>query len=75
MRRSYYQNHVIDFLKDTNKEILGTLVRNNEFELEGNQRWAWIRQIEILKKVFGIINDGFIVFEFTIPRMGKSVGS
>ncbi|MDI9475599.1 MAG: DUF2075 domain-containing protein [Natronincolaceae bacterium] len=73
MKRSYYQDNVINFLKDTNEKILGTLVRNNEFELEGNQKWAWAKQIEILKRVLGIINDGFIAFEYTIPRMGKRI--
>jgi len=73
LERSYYQNHLDGFLKDAEDKILGILAKNNEFELEDNQRRAWIKQIKILKNIFRSINDGFIAFEYTIPRMGKRI--
>lgn len=44
---------------------------------EGLQRGAWDAEIQILKDCFGdnlcptIIKDGYIAFEYTIPRLGK----
>ena len=73
MERSYYQNYIDGFLKDSEDKILGVLAKNNEFELEDNQRRSWIKQIKILKNIFRSIDDGFIAFEYTIPRMGKRI--
>lgn len=73
MERSYYQNFINGFLKDDEDRILGIIAKNNEFELEDNQRRAWIKQIKILKSIFRSIDDGFIAFEYIIPRMGKRI--
>lgn len=43
MERSYYQNYIDGFLKDSEDKILGVLAKNNEFELEDNQRRSWIK--------------------------------
>ena len=41
--------------------------------LEDLQRNAWIEQIKILKNQLAKIDDGHILFEYSIPRMGKRV--
>ena len=72
MKRYYYSNSISKFLKDSNNEIIGVLAQNNEFDLEHNQREAWNKQIQILKKVLQTF-DGLILFEYAIPRMGRRI--
>lgn len=73
MKWSYYDNNIEGYLKDDINRVLGTIAKNNEFELEENQKRAWINQINLLKNIFEGFNDGFIAFEYTIPRMGKRI--
>ncbi len=71
--RSYYSNTIKNFLKDDLSQILGDLTKNHGHNLENLQRNAWIEQIKILKNSFLRNEEGYIFFEFTIPRMGKRV--
>lgn len=71
--RSYYSNTIQNFLKDNESEILGELTRNHAHALENLQRNAWIDQITILKDTLKKNPEGYIFFEFAIPRMGKRV--
>ena len=73
MSRSYYTNNVKQFFVDSNSHILGELSKNNQFTLEEQQKNAWLKQIEILKKELKGFENGHIIFEYTIPRMGKRV--
>jgi len=73
MARAFYSNEVSIFLQQNEDEILGELVRNNPFSLEDLQRNAWIEEIHILKRALKEINDGYIIFEYTIPRIGSRV--
>jgi DUF2075 family protein len=72
MRRSYFSSSIQDFLTYSNDHVLGILTQNNEFSLELTQRSAWENEIDILKSV---LNDykGRILFEYSIPRMGKRI--
>ena len=71
MERSYYSKLIEEFLQDEN--ILGKLTKNPQFSSDGEQRNAWIEQIDFLKKVFKNLKSGHILFEYVIPRMGKRV--
>lgn len=73
MQRSYYSNELNKYIKDDTSTILGELTRQHNYALEGLQKNAWIKQIEILKETFFDFNEGYIFFEFSIPRMGKRV--
>ncbi|MEI7616565.1 MAG: hypothetical protein WCJ54_07610, partial [Actinomycetota bacterium] len=73
MNRSYYGNSILGFLREDNSLILGELTKNHSHALENAQRNAWIRQIEILKKTLPNNINGYVFFEFAIPRMGKRV--
>ena len=72
-KRSGYQGLVNQFLNASTNEILGELTLAQGGSVEELQRNAWIKQIAILKKILSPYLDGFIAFEFTIPRMGKRV--
>ena len=69
-KRSYYSNYSNEFLKDSNEEILGKLTSAHSFELDVNQRNAWISEIIIMKDLCKEFPNSFISFEFIIPRMG-----
>lgn len=72
MKRSYYQNTIDSFLTDDVNLIFGQLARKHEYDLEDQQKNAWVKQIEFLKYWLKDI-QGNIYFEFSIPRMGKRV--
>lgn len=72
-KRSYYSQNISDFLTEDNNYILGILSKNHTFAQETQQRNAWQKQIEILKNELNGINSGRILFEYSIPRMGKRI--
>ena len=53
-------------------EILGELVKSNDFALEQTQRDAWLEEIDILQETLKPYK-GSIYFEYSIPRMGKRI--
>lgn len=73
MLRAYYGKSIADFIQEDNQRILGELSekhQNNKLEIL--QKNAWKQQITILKSQLSGLN-GYIYFEFLIPRMGKRV--
>lgn len=73
MNRSYYSKNLQQFFLDSDNTILGELTKNHQFALEEQQRNAWLKQIEILKNQLLGLDSGHILFEYSIPRMGKRV--
>ena len=73
MSRSYYSKKLDEFLNDDPNRILGKLTNSHQFALEEQQRNAWIMQIDILKNQLQNFGSGQILFEYSIPRMGKRV--
>ena len=73
MDRFYYQNSIAGFLADSEDAILGTLARNNTFDLTDLQRNAWLYEIRLLKDMLRTEPAGQIVFEYSIPRLGKRI--
>lgn len=72
MPRSYYSAPVPQFLEENEETILGILLsRVGNENLRINARNAWQAQIEILKDSLRSFRDGYLYFEFSIPRMGK----
>lgn len=73
MNRSYYSESIPRFLSDNINSILGELTKHHQFTLEEQQRNSWIEQIKILQDQLQNLNSGHILFEYSIPRMGKRV--
>ena len=73
IKRAYYSNTVAAFLEDSEDSILGALAAHHEFALEDLQKNSWISQITILKEHLSTLENGHILFEYSIPRMGKRV--
>jgi Uncharacterized conserved protein (DUF2075) len=72
MKRDFYSAPISEFQSSTSDEILGKLAANNPFTLETTQKRAWLEEISTLKNVLAK-REGFISFEYSIPRMGKRI--
>lgn len=72
--RSYYSATIKDFLQQSTDEIFG-IIHSNCISAETTiqQNNAWAQEIDILKNQLSGIEEGRIIFEYTIPRMGKRV--
>ena len=72
--RSYYSAQISEFLLKSDAEILG-VIHSNDISAETTiqQSNTWESEIEILKDQLCSFEDGRIIFEYTIPRMGKRV--
>ncbi len=71
--RTYYSAPIAVFLLQTTAEILG-IIHSNDTSAETTiqQSNTWEIEVEILKdQLRGL--DGRVIFEYTIPRMGKRV--
>ena len=73
MLRSYYSCELSKFLDADRGVILETMLGNDIFEPDKKQIAAWKEQIDILKDQLRDLGSGRIMFEYSIPRMGKRV--
>ena len=69
----FYQNNITGFLANSEDTILGALARNNSFDLVDLQRNAWLYEITFLKNLLRNESSGHIIFEYSIPRLGKRI--
>jgi hypothetical protein len=72
VKRYYYGDSTSNFLGAKESEIIGELASNSEFADELTQKEAWRQQIQILKNELSGI-EGHILFEYSIPRMGRRI--
>ena len=76
IKRYFYGNSIQGFLDDSQEQIIGELsmMHTSSFSLQGTQTNAWMKEIELLKKIMPqYIGRGHIYFEYTIPRMGRRI--
>ena len=71
--RSYYFADIQTFLKTDDNSIIGQMAQKHHHTLEQLQKNAWLSQIQILKNQLQNFLNGYLFFEFSIPRMGKRV--
>ena len=72
-KRSGFKSSIQEFLTKSNDEVLGELTKFQEGSVETTQRDAWQDQIDLLKEILPNFKEGYILFEFKIPRIGKRV--
>lgn len=73
MSRYYYSNEINKFLKSGINEIFGEISGNDKYSSEEFQKNAWKEEIIILKNQLADFEEGHIIFEYTIPRIGKRI--
>ena len=73
--RYFYKNTIDAFLRQNEDEIFGVLSRNDEYDTMATQKFAWLQEIEILKSVLSPYanEQAWVLFEYTIPRLGKRI--
>lgn len=72
--RTYYAAPIYTFLQQSASEILGTIQANmTTTETNILQSNTWQQEISILKDQLREFGAGRIIFEYTIPRMGKRI--
>ena len=69
--RWFYSGTVPEFLSSDSQNILGSLARENPFDLTDTQRNAWLEEIDILRCALAGRDSGQILLEYSIPRLGK----
>lgn len=70
---SYYEDSISEFLSKDVDNILGIISSNDSSaDTTIQQKNTWIQEINILKRELKGF-DGKVIFEYTIPRMGKRV--
>ncbi len=73
VKRSYYSNDIQSFLNQDNYSIFGEITTNDQFSAEDLQKNTWNREIEIMKRELSQFLGGYIIFEYTIPRIGNRI--
>ena len=75
MARYFYYSDIRPFLHESVEEIFGKLSMNDEYDTAATQKFAWEEEINTMKNVLRAYEDeqGWILFEYTIPRIGKRI--
>ena len=72
--RCLYENSFSGFLHDKEMTVLGVLNDNYHGDTRTTTREAWVNEIYIMRGVVSQIKeDGRIIFEYDIPRLGKRI--
>ncbi len=73
LTRAYYASSIKEFLQKDNCTIFGEIVGNDQFASDDLQKNAWKEEIKILKNTLPSFSNGYLLFEYTIPRVGKRI--
>ncbi len=73
MNRFYYFNSINSFKQQNDIHIFGEITKADQFGADDLQKNSWQVEIEILKSQFKTLNNGHIIFEYTIPRIGSRI--
>ena len=75
INRFFYKASIAEFTKDSLDDIFGKIARNDEGDSVAEQKFAWTEEIEIMQRVLLSWKDenGEIIFEYSIPRLGKRI--
>ena len=75
MPRHFYYSDIQTFLEESLEQIFGKLSKNDEYDTSATQKFAWEQEIVVMKQVLNAYKNelGWIIFEYTIPRIGKRI--
>jgi hypothetical protein len=71
LQRAYYQASSNEFISRDPEAILGELVKAHRFDTDVLQSGAWQHQINAIEHLLSSHPSADVLFEFSIPRMGK----
>ncbi len=72
--RCYYHAKIEEFMRQSEAEIIG-IIHSNDISADTRiqQSNTWQQEIAILKDQLSELEEGELIFEYSIPRMGKRV--
>ena len=70
-RRAYYSTPLKEFLNEPITSVIGKITQHHAQNIEHLQTNAWNSQVQILQSELKELNEGHILFEVLIPRMGR----
>lgn len=75
INRFFYKSSLSDFIEDSVDMIFGKISRNDEGDSVAEQKYAWAEEIEVMQHTLIPWKDevGEIIFEYSIPRLGKRI--
>lgn len=75
MARFFYYSDIKSFLNESLEQIFGKLSINDEYDTAATQKFAWEEEIVVMKSVLNAYQEekGWIIFEYTIPRINKRI--
>ena len=75
INRYFYNSTLSEFLKESVDKIFGKMSRADEMDTASTQKFAWEQEIQIMKDILCPFKDeeAWILFEYTIPRLGKRI--
>ena len=75
MERYFYRATLSDFIKDSRDIIFGKISRSDGGNTVAEQKYAWSEEIEIMQSVLlhWKEENGEIIFEYSIPRLGRRI--
>lgn len=75
MTRYFYRSSLKDFIEKSLNDIFGEMSINDDGDTSSTQKYAWSEEIDILKQTLNSWRNenGEILFEYSIPRLGKRV--
>jgi len=75
LNRFFYRDSISNFINDTNDSIFGIMSINDEGDTVSEQKFAWNEELEIMKRTLLPWKNeyGEIIFEYSIPRLGKRI--
>ena len=73
--RYFYQSDIATFLSEDTNTIFGQMSRADEMDTASTQKFAWEQEITLMKQALASYSteQGWILFEYTIPRLGKRI--
>ena len=71
-KRSYFGADLSTFAWMSADAVLGELASRSEFDVDVNQRDAWVREVGVLKAALAGL-QGTLFMEFNVPRIGTRV--
>ena len=75
INRYFYKSSISDFLNTSVDTVFGKMSLADEMDTVAKQKYAWEQEIIIMKDVLMPFKDenAWILFEYTIPRLGKRI--
>ena len=75
INRYFYKSTLAEFVNCTVDTIFGQISRADELDTSATQKFAWNEEIEILQNVLQPwqLEKAEIIFEYSIPRLGKRI--